>query len=56
MCIRDRHGRVVPVNIAQRVSYAETGATGQGVTETTDDKAGAEITAVWDYVKGLLDG
>jgi chromosome partitioning protein len=51
-----QHGRVVPVNIAQRVSYAETGATGQGVTETTDGKAGAEIAAVWNYVKGLLDG
>lgn len=51
-----QHGRVAPVNIAQRVSYAETGATGQGVTETTDDKAGAEIAAVWDYVKGILNG
>lgn len=51
-----QHGRVVPVNIAQRVSYAETGATGQGVTETTDDKAGAEIVAVWEYVKGILNG
>jgi chromosome partitioning protein len=51
-----QHGRVVPVNIAQRVSYAETGATGQGVTETTDDKAGAEIAAVWEYVKGILNG
>lgn len=38
-----QHGRVAPVNIAQRVSYAETGATGQGVTETTDDKAGPII-------------
>ena len=51
-----QHGRVAPVNIAQRVAYAETGATGQGVSETTDDKAGAEIAAVWDYVKGILDG
>jgi chromosome partitioning protein len=51
-----QHGRVVPVNIAQRVSYAETGATGQGVTETTDSKAGAEIAAVWNYVRELLDG
>ena len=51
-----QHGRVVPVNIAQRVSYTETGATGQGVTETTDDKAGAEIAAVWEYVKGILNG
>ena len=50
------NGRVAPVNIAQRVSYAETGATGQGVTETSDNKAGAEIAAVWDYVKGILDG
>lgn len=49
-----QHGRVAPVNIAQRVSYAETGATGQGVTETGDDKAGAEIAALWDYVKGIL--
>ena len=51
-----QHGRVAPVNIAQRVSYAETGATGQGVTETTDDKAGAEIAAAWHYVKGILNG
>jgi len=51
-----QHGRVAPVNIAQRVAYAETGATGQGVSETTDDKAGAEIAAVWDYVKGILNG
>ena len=51
-----QHGRVAPVNIAQRVSYAETGATGQGVLETTDDRAGAEIVAVWAYVKGILNG
>ena len=51
-----QHGRVAPVNIAQRVAYAETGATGQGVSETTDQKAGAEIASVWVYVKGILDG
>lgn len=51
-----QHGRVAPVNIAQRVSYAETGATGQGVTETTDEKAKTEITSVWNYVKGILNG
>lgn len=51
-----QHGRVAPVNIAQRVAYAETGATGQGVSETTDSKAGAEIAALWEYVKGILDG
>ncbi len=49
-----QHGRVAPVNIAHRVAYAETGATGQGVTETRDKKAGAEIAAVWHYVKGVL--
>jgi chromosome partitioning protein len=51
-----QHGRVAPVNIAQRVSYAETGATGQGVTETSDDKAKLEIAKVWSYVKGILNG
>lgn len=51
-----QHGRVAPTNIAQRVSYAETGATGQGVTETSDEKAATEITAVWTYVKGILHG
>ncbi len=51
-----QHGRVAPVNIAQRVSYAETGATGQGVTETSDDRAAAEIRAIWNYVKGIING
>ena len=51
-----QHGRVAPVNIAQRVAYAETGATGQGVSETVDEKATAEIAALWRYVKGLLNG
>ncbi|MBS1004606.1 ParA family protein [Acetobacter thailandicus] len=51
-----QHGRVAPVNIVQRVIYAETGATGQGVTETSDDKARAEIISVWNYVKGILNG
>lgn len=41
-----QHGRVAPVNIAQRVIYAETGATGQGVTETADAKAGQELAAI----------
>jgi len=51
-----QHGRVAPMNIAQRVSYAETGATGQGVVETSDAKAKEEIEAVWSYVKGILNG
>ena len=50
-----QHGRVAPVNIAHRVAYAETGATGQGVTETGDKKAGDEITDLWHYVKGVLN-
>jgi chromosome partitioning protein len=49
-----QHGRVAPVNIAQRVIYAETAATGQGVTETSDRKAAQELASVWDYVKGLI--
>lgn len=51
-----QHGRVAPVNIAQRVSYAESGATGLGVTEAADDKAKAEIAGIWQYVKGILNG
>jgi len=50
-----QHGRVAPVNIAQRVAYAETGASGLGVIETSDSKAAQEMTAAWDYVKGLLE-
>lgn len=49
-----QHGRVAPVNIAQRVIYAETGATGQGVTETSDTRAAQELAAIWLYVKGLM--
>lgn len=50
-----QHGRVAPVNIAQRVVYAETGASGLGVIETSDSKAAQEMTSAWDYVKGLLE-
>lgn len=49
-----QHGRVAPVNIAQRVVYAESGATGLGVTEAADTKAVDEMTALWTYVKGIL--
>ncbi len=51
-----QHGRVAPVNVANRVAYAETGASGQGVTETKNRKAEAEIQGLWNYVKGMLDG
>jgi len=49
-----RQGRVAPVNVAQRVIYAETAATGQGVTETRNTKAKAEIAALWNYLRGLI--
>lgn len=49
-----QHGRVAPVNLAQRIIYAETGASGQGVTETGDSKAAQEVASLWAYVKGLL--
>ena len=49
-----QHGRVAPVNLAQRIIYAETGASGQGVTETSDSKAAQEVASLWAYVKGLL--
>lgn len=49
-----QHGRVAPVNIAQRVVYAETGATGQGVTEAGDVRAKQELAALWAYVEGLI--
>lgn len=49
-----QYGRVAPVNIAQRVIYAETGASGAGVIETADVKAAEEIRDIWNYVKGIL--
>lgn len=49
-----QHGRVAPVNIAQRVVYAETGASGAGVIETTDIKAAEEIRDIWNYVERIL--
>ena len=49
-----QHGRVAPVNIAQRVIYAETGASGAGVIETADMKAAEEIRDIWNYVTRTL--
>jgi chromosome partitioning protein len=49
-----QHGRVAPANIAQRVIYAETGATGQGVIEVSDARATQELTTLWRYVGGLI--
>ena len=50
-----QHGRVAPVNIGQRVIYAETGTTGQGVTETSNEKAMTEIAALWNYARELIN-
>lgn len=49
-----KYGRVAPANFAQRISYAETAATGHGVTESTDTKACEEVSEVWHYVKEIL--
>ena len=49
-----QHGRVAPVNIAARVAYAESGATGQGVSETADTRGAAELRELWTYVRGVL--
>ncbi|MDN3714408.1 ParA family protein [Paracoccus cavernae] len=51
-----QYGKLAPVNAAMRVIYAETAATGQGVTEASDPKAAGEARELWDYVKGLLNG
>ncbi|MDE0524484.1 MAG: hypothetical protein OXH79_21270 [Boseongicola sp.] len=51
-----QHGRVASMNIAHCVAYAESCATGQGVSEMTDEEEGADIAADLDYVKGILDG
>lgn len=49
-----QHGRLAPVPLAQRVIYAETAATGFGVTETSDKKAAQEVAEIWKFVKGLI--
>lgn len=48
------HGRLCPVNLGARVAYAETGATGEGVVETPDKRAGEEIAATWAFIQGVL--
>lgn len=51
-----QYGKLAPVNAAMRVVYAETAATGQGVTEAGDAKAAEEARELWGYVRGLLHG
>ena len=46
--------RVLPQH--GRIAYAETCATGQGVSETTDEEEGTDLAAALDYVKWVLDG
>ncbi|CAM4027801.1 ATPase involved in chromosome partitioning-like protein [Paracoccus yeei] len=51
-----QYGKLAPVNAAMRVVYAETAATGQGVTEAGDAKAAEEARDLWVYIRGLLHG
>lgn len=51
-----QYGKVAPVNAVMRVIYAETAATGQGVTEASDAKAAQEARNLWAYVQGLING
>lgn len=51
-----QYGKLAPVNAVMRVIYAETAATGQGVTEAGDAKAAEEARDLWAYVRGLIDG
>lgn len=48
------HGRLCPANLNARVAYAETGASGEGVLETSDVRAAEEITETWVFVQSLL--
>ena len=48
------HGRLCPVNLGARVAYAETAATGEGVLESGDEKAGREIAQAWAFVQSVL--
>ena len=48
------HGRLCPINLGSRVAYAESGATGNGVVEMSDKRAGGEIASTWDFVQTVL--
>ncbi|WP_176559578.1 ParA family protein [Rubellimicrobium roseum] len=50
-----QHGRVAPVQVAQRTIYAEASVTGQGVTETTDTRAAEEFQSLYGYIEGVMD-
>lgn len=50
-----QHGRVAPVQVAQRTVYAEASVTGQGVTETTDLRAAEEFKSLYVYIEGVME-
>jgi chromosome partitioning protein len=49
-----QHGRIAPVNIGDRVVFAEVGATGSSVMEVKDLKAREEIVGLWEYLREIL--
>lgn len=49
-----QHGRIAPVNIGDRVVFAEVGATGSSVMEVKDLKAREEIVGLWQYLREIL--
>ncbi|KJZ31229.1 hypothetical protein TW83_09905 [Paracoccus sp. S4493] len=50
-----QHGRVAPVNLHQRIIYAENGATGHGAVESLDKKAAEEIADLWSFIQEKID-
>lgn len=46
MLIVAQHGSIAPINIDQRVSYAVTAGTEQGVTETNNGKAVLKLVSI----------
>ncbi len=54
ICVNGHYLDFAGSNVAQRVIYAETAATGQGVTETRNTKAKAEIAELWNYLRRLI--
>lgn len=49
-----QHGRVAPVNINNRIVYAEMGGAGQSVIEANNPDALAEMQRLWQYLKGVM--
>ncbi|MGX9849492.1 ParA family protein [Limimaricola litoreus] len=49
-----QHGRVAPVNINNRIVYAEMGGAGLSVIEANNPDALAEMQRLWQYLKGVM--